>query len=91
MTKLETKQKITEILEQMGNLQFEKAGFTLKASTDNILRLLAQDFSCHVFEPYESLGNECRFILYRNDKYPNVLITIESKEMFKKETILTPY
>ena len=94
MTKLETKQAIKDIIYHFSILNFpiEKVSVTIKASNDNILKLLADEWQCKIYEPFEFMdNNECRFFFLILDKDPRIMITIESKETYRKETILKPY
>lgn len=91
MTKLEIKQKIQDIYYHMEIIDVKKATVTLKVENDNILKLLAEEYGCHLYEPFElSAMHDHKMIIYRKEG-SDITITIESKEQYRRETKLIPY
>jgi len=91
MTKLEIKQKIQDIYFHMELIDVKKATVTLKVENDNILKLLAEEYGCHLYEPFElSSMHDHKMIIYRKEE-SEISIAIESKEQYRRETILKPY
>lgn len=89
MTKLETITKIKELQRYLGFAEVEQATAIIEVNNDNILRLVADEYGCHVYEPFEILdNNESREITIVMDK---VSIIVRSKEKFRKHATLIAF
>ena len=88
MTKLETINKVKELAELLSKLEVLRASARIVTSNDAILKLAAAELNCHVYEPYEFVGNEERQFHYQVD---NITIFVLSPEKFRKEVILKAY
>lgn len=91
MTILEIKQKIQDIYYHLEIIDIKKATVNLKVENDNQLKLLAEEYECHLYEPFElSSMHDYKLIIYRKE-HSEITVTIESKEQYRKETKLIPF
>ena len=89
MTKLETISKIKELQRYLGFAEVGMLIAYIEVHNDNILKLVAEEYGCHVYEPFEMNGlNEERQIEVVIDK---ITIVVKSKDKWRKSTTLIPF
>lgn len=88
MTRTETYNRIQELQKYLGFAEAESTTATIEVPNDSILRLLADDFGSHIYEPYEMFDNEEKRMYVILDK---VTIVVKSKDKYRKAVTLTPF
>lgn len=87
-THLENLTLIKSLFESLATLEVDESIVYITVQNDNILELIAKDFSAHIYKPFESGSNEQSHCWVIKGK---MSIKVLSADKFRKETILKAY